>query len=92
MEHNLIIPLLKPNKDSRLGDSYRPITLISCFATLFENLLTRRLECFLEGKNILPQNITGFIKNSVQHGLKVISLSIQNAFVKKKRLCCLHRY
>lgn len=36
---HIIIPLLKPNKDSKLGDLYGPITLLPSFAKLSEKLL-----------------------------------------------------
>lgn len=56
----LIIPILKPGKDPGLEESYRPISLISCVAKLFERLIKNRLEHWMERNKIFSNNQYGY--------------------------------
>lgn len=42
----IILPLKKPNKDSRKPDSYRPISLISNLGKILERIILKRLKDF----------------------------------------------
>lgn len=57
-----LVPILKPDKDKLLPDSYRPIALTSCVGKVFEQLLKQRLEFFVEQNGLLPCNQFGFRK------------------------------
>jgi ribonuclease HI len=58
----LVIPILKPNKDPLLADSYRPISLSSCVAKIFENMVKNRLEMYADLMNVIPIEQYGFRK------------------------------
>ena len=55
-----ILPIHKPNKPKENPSSFRPITLLSCLGKTFEKILKRRLEYFIETKNILNPSQNGF--------------------------------
>lgn len=55
----IIKPLFKEG-DKELVSNYRPITLISNFAKIFEKILKKRLTCFLDKYNILSDMQYGF--------------------------------
>ena len=58
-----VLPILKPYKDETSPDSYRPISLISCLAKLFERLVYARLRWWLEMKSAFPNHQCGFRHN-----------------------------
>ena len=58
-----LLPILKPGKDPSKLESYRPISLISCFAKLIEKLVFRRLYSYVENRNHLPSFQCGFRRN-----------------------------
>lgn len=58
-----VIPIQKPTKPSDKCDSYRPITLLSCQGKLLERIICRRLEHYIESKNILLPTQYGFRPN-----------------------------
>lgn len=55
-----VIVILKPNKDPSNPSSYRPITLLSSIAKLFERILSKRLNDFITSNNVLPDEQFGF--------------------------------
>ena len=63
LKHSTLLPILKNGKDPTLVESYRPISLISCFAKLIEKLVFKRLYSYVENKNRLPNFQCGFRKN-----------------------------
>ena len=70
----------KPN-----GNGLRPIALTSCLLKIFEIIITRRMQCFLETKNLIPSSQSGFRKGkSCTDNLTIMSLDIHNAFSNKK--------
>ena len=61
-KHSTLLPILKNGKDPSLVESYRPISLISCFAKLIEKLVFNRLYSYVENKKHLPLFQCGFRK------------------------------
>ncbi|CAG9790271.1 unnamed protein product [Diatraea saccharalis] len=57
-----VVPILKPDKDPKCADSYRPISLSSCVSKIFENMLKTRIELYAESRLILPHDQFGFRK------------------------------
>ena len=55
-----ITPILKPGRDAKHFDSYRPICLTSCLGKVLERMVKNRLTHFLETKNILCPEQAGF--------------------------------
>lgn len=55
-----IVPIIKDGKLSSVLGSYRPVSLLSCVAKLFERLLLYRPRWFLEGNDLLSPEQTGF--------------------------------
>jgi len=58
--HSIVDPIPKPNKPAHLPSSYRPISLTSNVAKLFEKKLVCRLSWFLEYHNVLRISQSGF--------------------------------
>ncbi|CAH0558656.1 unnamed protein product [Brassicogethes aeneus] len=56
----VIFPLLKPDKDPNLYNSYRPIALTSCIKKVFEHLIKNRFQWWIKNKDLLPDNQFGF--------------------------------
>ena len=44
----IVLPFLKPGKESSLPSNYRPIALTSCMAKLMEKMVNERLVWYLE--------------------------------------------
>ena len=79
------LPFLKPGKDPNLPSSYRPITLTSCICKLFERMVNHRLMWFLESKNILCPEQSGFRKHkSTVDSLTQLTCHIEKGFRAKK--------
>lgn len=55
-----IIMVLKPGKPENELSSYRPISLLPIFSKIFERILMKRLNPFLEKNNIIPEHQFGF--------------------------------
>ncbi|GFS94612.1 RNA-directed DNA polymerase from mobile element jockey [Trichonephila clavipes] len=49
----VVVPILKPGKNSALAESYRPISLLPVLCKLAEKVILARLNDHLERKNIL---------------------------------------
>ena len=77
---SIIIPILKPFKESSLPQSYRPIALTSCVSKIYERMVNARLVWYLESKNLLSNRQFGFRKNrSTIDPLMFLTREIQNA-------------
>ena len=85
-EVSVIIPVLKPNKDSSLPKNYRPIALTSCVCKLYERMVNNRLVWYLESRNLLSNRQFGFRKNrSTIDPLLILTREIQNAFANQNQ-------
>lgn len=81
----LIIPILKPNKDPADPTSYRPIALSSVLLKTMEHLIKNRLEWFVESNNLLPSHQFGFRKGrSTIDSLGIFTSDIRIAFSSGK--------
>ena len=70
-----IIPIFKQDDDTD-ASNYRPIALLSNFDRVFEKTVFKRMEYFIEQKNLLTLSQYGFRKaHSTQHAI----LDIMNA-------------
>ncbi|GFT14592.1 putative RNA-directed DNA polymerase from transposon BS [Trichonephila clavipes] len=56
----VVIPILKPDKNSALAESYRPISLLPALSKLAEKVILARLNDHLERENILIPEQHGF--------------------------------
>ncbi|GFY28481.1 probable RNA-directed DNA polymerase from transposon X-element [Trichonephila clavipes] len=61
-KHCTITLLPKKNKDPKLPLNYRPISLISCVAKLFEKILLSRIQAFSDSNHLIPDFQHGFRK------------------------------
>ncbi|GFT51103.1 putative RNA-directed DNA polymerase from transposon BS [Trichonephila clavipes] len=59
-ETAVVIPILKPDKNSALAESYRPISLLPVLSKLAEKVILTRLNDHLERENILIPEQHGF--------------------------------
>jgi ribonuclease HI len=86
-KRGLWFPIVKPGKDASLVTSYRPIALLSCICKLLEKIIKRRLEYYLELKQLLSPCQSGFRRDkSTMDSLLVIKNNISEAF-KNKEYC-----
>lgn len=67
-----IILFLKPGKDPVMTTSYRPISLLSGFAKIFERIILHRMERFLP--DIIPSEQYGFVpkKSTTQQLVRIL--------------------
>ena len=83
----LLIPILKKNKDAKLTDSYRPISLTNCLCKILERILNKRLQWYLETKDKLSLFQSGFRKNrSTMDNLAYLESEITEAFATSQFL------
>ena len=73
--------LLKPDKDSLLVSSYRPISLLITLSKLFERIILARVSWWLNSDNILSKYQVGFRKHkqTKDHIFRIIQY-VQAAF------------
>ena len=82
LKHAKIIPVFK-NEDESDPNNYRPISLLSVFNRIFEKLMYKRLQSFIDKYDILSKSQYGFRENcSIQHALIDIVNKIQLNFDK----------
>ena len=56
----IIVPILKPGKNSSSTTSYRPIALTNCLCKIMEKMINWRLQAFLEEISFLDKSQSGF--------------------------------
>jgi ribonuclease HI len=78
--HAVILPLLKPNKDASVAESYRPISLTPTLCKVMEKMVANRLQWYLETNNLITKNQSGFrkYKSTIDQILK-----LQDTILKK---------
>lgn len=82
---SLIIPLLKPGKDSVLPSSYHPISLLNCTGKVLEKMANKRLFWHLEDKKILNSFQSGVgKKRSTIDNLDVLENKIAKGFASRE--------
>lgn len=90
LKNIVIIPILKPNKNPDLTDSYRPIALSSCILKTFERMIKDRLEWWLESTKILPEAQYGFRKQrGTIDALTDLVTELQLTLSQNKTTCCM---
>ncbi|GBM74695.1 putative RNA-directed DNA polymerase from transposon BS, partial [Araneus ventricosus] len=81
----VVVPIPKPNSDLSLPQNYRPISLLSCLSKVFESVLLRRLNQFLDDNNIIISEQFGFRKKlSTNHQLVRVTELIHDGFEKSE--------
>ncbi|GFV59395.1 probable RNA-directed DNA polymerase from transposon X-element [Trichonephila clavipes] len=77
----VVIPILKPEKDSALPSNYRPISLLSCLSKAYEFVLLQRLNQHFTASNfIIPQQCGFRPKCSTVHQLLRVTELIHSGF------------
>ncbi|GBN07208.1 putative RNA-directed DNA polymerase from transposon BS [Araneus ventricosus] len=83
----IVIPILKPGKDSGNPLSYRPIALTNCMCKTLERMINTRLIYKLEKNDCIPSLQSGFRKGrSTVDNLVLLETKIRNAFVRRNHL------
>jgi len=83
----IMVPILKPGKPASSGVSYRPVCLASNLLKLFERMILKRLEWFLESNQKFLTNQFGFRKNTgSQDAIATITLNIHNNLSQGKKV------
>ena len=81
---SVITMILKPNKESSLPTSYRPISLLPVLGKLFEKVMTARITIFMVENNLMNKYQCGFRKRkSTIHQLIRLTEHIYKWFNKK---------
>ena len=81
----IMVPIHKKGKDRRKVDSYRPISLTSCFGKLMERLVNTRINGHLESNNLLSSKQAGFRQHqSTEDQVTYIAQAIEDGFQAKK--------
>nr|CAI5829658.1 unnamed protein product [Callosobruchus analis] len=82
-KNSIVLPILKPDKNPNIADSYRPITLLSCVLKTFERVIKNRLEFYFQSVSKLPSNQFGFKKGySTTDAVSQLVTDIQITFSK----------
>ncbi|GFW15503.1 RNA-directed DNA polymerase from mobile element jockey [Trichonephila clavipes] len=84
-KHATIIMLPKPKKDLKFPINFRPISLISSIAKIYEKILLTRIEKHTTDNNIIPDFQHGFRKEtSTYHQLLRVANKIIHGFNHSK--------
>lgn len=85
--NQIIIPILKPNKNPNVAGSYRPIALSATIGKILEHLVKNRLEWLMENKKNLADSQFGFRKGrSTMDSLSILTSDIRLALSKNDNL------
>ncbi|KAL1131190.1 hypothetical protein AAG570_010808 [Ranatra chinensis] len=82
----IIIPILKPNKIPHHIDSYRPITLLNTTLKIFEKLLNKRLNWYLNYSKFFHKDQYGYRQNpsTTINAIDKLVVGIRNGFQTKR--------
>ena len=85
----IIKPIYKKKGNPKEPESYRPITIVSCFGKLFTSILNKRITTFLESMEKFKENQAGFRKNysTTDHIFSLYAL-FEILKQRKKKLYC----
>ena len=85
-----IIPIPKPDKDSRLPLNHRPITIMCVIAKLYAGILNRRLQSYLEDNNILSDEQNGFRagRSCIDHIFTLMTILRNRKSMNKSTFIC----
>jgi potassium voltage-gated channel Eag-related subfamily H protein 8 len=79
----VLIPVPKAGKDRSLISSYRPIALQSCVLKVFERMVNKRLQWFLEKEHCFHGAQFGFRQGrSAQDAVLLLETGIREAWIK----------
>ena len=82
---SIVIPFLKPKKDSTDPNSYRPVSLTSCICKLLEKMVNHWLNWYLERSGCITEEQSGFRRNrSTTDQLTQLSNDIHKATSAKE--------
>ena len=83
----IVIPILKPGKDSTNPANYRPIALTSCICKTMERMVNDRLVWYLEKNKLIATVQSGFRKQrgTLDHLVRFETF-IREAFIKKEHV------
>ena len=85
-QESIIIPIPKANKDKKLPQSYRPISLTSCASKITERMINTRLKHHLESNYLLDKHQCGFrAGKSTSDNLVRLVTDIRTGFYMKKK-------
>lgn len=80
-----VIPIIKQGKDKSELSSYRPISLLNILGKIFEIVIKKRVDKFINNNNILPDQQFGFRHEfSTQHQALRIYRHVIKAFNQKQ--------
>jgi hypothetical protein len=81
-----VVPILKPRKDPKLSDSYRPISLLPCARKLLKKMLYTRLDYWAEKYDVLSSSQYGFRKGlRTRDCLALLTTDVQTSFERKQQ-------
>ena len=84
MKIALVTPIFKAKEENKF-ENYRPISVLTCFAKIFEKLMYKRLINFIEKNGILSKHQYGFRKNrSTEHAIIEMVDKITKAIDQEK--------
>ncbi|KAI5756494.1 hypothetical protein M8J77_025486 [Diaphorina citri] len=88
-KHSILVPIPKPGKDSTLPENLRPISLTSCLCKLFERMVIKRLNFFLDSNRLIAPEQSGCRKNrSTLDNLISLQTEISDALINNQYLLC----
>lgn len=83
-KHSLIIVIHKPGKPSSHVNSYRPISLLPTLSKLFEKIIKKRLDAYVNSTSLIPPHQFGFRSHhSTNHQLLRVSEDIIKGFERR---------
>lgn len=87
LKTQVILPILKPRKNKEMASSYRPISLTPTIMKIFERMINKRIEWWVENQSILDNQQYGFRKGrSTMDSLNIFLTDIKLAQIKQQSL------